>query len=41
MTMRSLQNGVDYVELDQPFKSCGSYMFEKMGINYFLKWKVV
>ena len=43
MTMRSLTKTeiLDYVELDQPFKSCGSYMFEKMGINYFLKWKVV
>ena len=37
MTMRSLTKKeiVDYVELDQPFKSCGSYMFEKNGYKLF------
>ena len=37
MTMRSLTKTeiVDYVELDQPFKSCGSYMFEKNGYKLF------
>ena len=37
MTMRSLTKTeiLDYVELDQPFKSCGSYMFEKNGYKLF------
>ena len=37
MTMRSLTKTeiIDYVELDQPFKSCGSYMFEKNGYKLF------
>ena len=37
MTMRSLTKTeiVDYVDLDQPLKSCGSYMFEKNGYKLF------
>ena len=37
MTMRSITKTeiIDYVELDQPFKSCGSYMFEKNGYKLF------
>ena len=37
MTMKPLTETEinDYVELDQPFKSCGSYMFEKNGYKLF------
>lgn len=37
MTMKNLSEKdiIDYVELDEPLKSCGSYMFEKNGYNLF------
>ena len=37
MTMKKLTETDirEYVELDQPFKSCGSYMFEKNGYKLF------
>ena len=37
MTMKPLTETEinDYVELDQPLKSCGSYMFEKNGYKLF------
>ena len=43
MTMRSLTKTeiVDYVELDQPLNHVDHICLKKMGINYFLKWKVV
>ena len=37
MTMKNLNEKdiIDYVELDKPLQSCGSYMFEKNGYTLF------